>query len=82
MRRTLQACDIALQIPDEAWSVSLPSVPGEGQVMTQEDKEWIESVDWIEEGELGEEIDVDAMNKRLKERGSKIQLSFPETSEN
>jgi len=82
LRRTIQACEVALEIPDEAWSVSLPSVPGEGQVMTQEDKEWIESVAWIEEGELGEEIDVDAMNKRLKERGSKIQLSFPETPEN
>lgn len=81
LRRTIQACEVALQIPDQAWPVSLPAVPGEAQVMTQEDKEWIESVNWIEQGELGEEIDVDAMNKRLKERGSKIQLSFPEAPE-
>ncbi|GAB4206341.1 MAG: hypothetical protein Fur006_63360 [Coleofasciculaceae cyanobacterium] len=81
LRRTIQVCEVALQIHDEAWPVSLPAVPGEAQVMTQEDKEWIESVDWIKEGELGKEIDVDAMNKRLKERGSKIQLSFPETPE-
>lgn len=45
----------------------------------------IESIDfadssqWITEGQIGEEIDVDAINQRLKERGYKIQVSFTDS---
>jgi hypothetical protein len=54
---------------------------GETQELTEEELELLNSVDWITVVEEGQEIDVDAMNKRLKERGYQIQLSFPETPE-
>jgi len=36
--------------------------------------------EWVTEGEIGEDIDVDALNKRLRKRGYKVQVSFKATS--
>ena len=32
---------------------------------------------WVTHGEIGEEIDVDAINQSLKEHGFTVQVSFP-----
>ncbi|MEW6498293.1 MAG: hypothetical protein AB1589_38205, partial [Cyanobacteriota bacterium] len=75
------ASEQGLEIPAQKYPTS-PSLPeGETQELTEEDLEFLNSVEWISEGEIGEDIDVDAINKRLKERGYQIQLSFPETPE-
>lgn len=34
---------------------------------------------WITRGEIGKEINVDAINERLRQRGYKIQVSFQES---
>ena len=81
LRRIILASEQGLEIPAQKYSTS-PSLPeGEKQELTEEELEFINSVEWISEGEIGEDIDVDALNKRLKERGYQIQLSFPETPE-
>jgi len=36
---------------------------------------------WSTHGTIGEEIDVDLLNKRLQERGYSIQVSFQDSSE-
>jgi len=36
---------------------------------------------WLTHGTIGEEIDVDLLNKRLQERGYSIQVSFQDSSE-
>jgi hypothetical protein len=79
LRRIIQASEKGLQIPAQKYPTS-PSLPeGETQELTEEELELLNTVEWISEGVIGEDIDVDAMNKRLKERGYQIQLSFPET---
>ena len=79
LRRINQVSAVALQIPDEAWFLTVNFTEGETQEPTKEELEFLESIEWVAESEIGEEIDVEAMNKRLKERGYEIQLSFPET---
>ncbi len=79
LRRINQVSVAALQIPDEAWFLTVKFTDRETQEPTKQELEFLESTEWIAEGEIGEEIDVEAMNKRLKERGYEIQLSFPET---
>ena len=37
---------------------------------------------WSTHGTIEEEIDVDLLNKRLRERGYSIQVSFQDSSEN
>ncbi|MCL1468904.1 hypothetical protein [Argonema galeatum] len=71
----------ALQTPDEAWPLSVPSPKKEPQELTKEEQEMLENGVFLTEGEIGEEINVDAINKRLKERGYQIELSFSETPE-
>jgi len=36
--------------------------------------------EWVTEGEIGEDIDVDALNERLRKRGYKVKVSFEATS--
>ena len=79
LRRINQVSAVALQIPDEDWFLTVNFTEKETQESTKEELEFLESTEWIAEGEIGEEIDVEAMNKRLKERGYEIQLSFLET---
>lgn len=81
LRRINQASAAALQIPDEDWYwfLSVKFTDRETQEPTKKELEFLESTEWITQDEIGEEIDVEAMNKRLKERGYEIQLSFPET---
>ncbi|MBW4638949.1 MAG: hypothetical protein KME05_12070 [Gloeocapsa sp. UFS-A4-WI-NPMV-4B04] len=79
LRRINQVSAAALQIPDEDWFRTVNFTDRKTQEPTKEELEFLESTEWIAEGEIGEEIDVEAMNKRLKERGYEIQLSFPET---
>ena len=81
LRRTIRVAEAALQIPDEAWPLSVEVFPGETQELTKEEQEMLENGIWITEGEIGEEINIDSINKRLKERGYQIELSFPETPE-
>jgi hypothetical protein len=79
LNRIIQASEKGLQIPAQTYPKS-PNLPeGDTQELTEQELEFLNSVEWISEGEIGEDIDVDAMNKRLKERGYQIQLSFPET---
>ncbi len=81
LRRIICASEQGLEIPAQKYPTS-PSLPeGETQELTEEELEFLNSAEWISEGEIGEDIDVDALNKRLKERGYQIQLSFPETPE-
>jgi hypothetical protein len=70
-----------LRIPAQTHPKSSHVIEQGTQEPTEEELEFLNSVEWISEGEIGEDIDVDAMNKRLKERGYQIQLSFPETPE-
>ena len=79
LRRINQVSAVALQIPDEDWFLTVKFTDKETQKLNKEELEFLESTEWVAEGEIGEEIDVEAMNKRLKERGYEIQLSFPET---
>jgi hypothetical protein len=78
LRRLNKVTEISLQIPDEAWPKSIPSNLKENQELTPEEQEMLEN-GIIIEGEIGEEIDLNLINKRLKERGYQIELSFPET---
>lgn len=80
LRRIIKASEDALQIPYQAWYLTPDFAEGESHELTKEELEFLKSVEVIEE-EIGEEIDVDAMNQRLKERGYQIQLSFPKTLE-
>lgn len=77
--RRINQVSAALQIPDEDWFLTVNFTEKETQEPTKEELEFLESTEWIAEGEIGEEIDVEEMNKRLKERGYEIQLSFSET---
>lgn len=79
LRRINQVSAADLQIPDEDWFRTLNFTDRETQEPTKEELEFLESTEWITEGEIGEEIDVEAMNKRLRKRGYEIQLCFPET---
>lgn len=79
LRRIIQASEKGLQIPAQTYPKSTNLAEGETQELTEEELEFLNAVEWISEGEIGEDIDVDAMNKRLKERGYQIQLCFPET---
>jgi hypothetical protein len=81
LRRIIQASEKGLQKPAPTYPKSPNLAEGETQELTEEELEFLNSVEWISQGEMGEDIDVDAMNKRLKERGYQIQLSFPETPE-
>jgi hypothetical protein len=81
LRRIIQASEKGLQIPAQTHPKSSHVIEQGTQEPTEEELEFLNSVEWISEGEIGEDIDVDAMNKRLKERGYQIQLSFPETPE-
>lgn len=79
LRRIIRASEQGLQIPAQKYPKS-PTLPeGEIQELTEEELELLNSVEGISQGEIGEDIDVDALNKRLKGRGYQIQLSFPET---
>jgi hypothetical protein len=82
LRRIIQASERGLQIPAQKYPKSSHLAQSETQELTEEELELLNSLEGISEGEIGEDIDVDAMNKRLKERGYQIQLSFPETPEN
>jgi hypothetical protein len=82
LRRIIQASERGLQIPAQKYPKSSHLAQSETQELTEEELELLNSLEGISEGKIGEDIDVDAMNKRLKERGYQIQLSFPETPEN
>ncbi len=82
LRRIIQASETGLQIPAQKYPKSSHLAQSETQELTEEELELLNSLEGISEGKIGEDIDVDAMNKRLKERGYQIQLSFPETPEN
>lgn len=79
LRRINQISAAALQTPDEDWLLTVKFTEKETQEPTKQELEFLESTEGIAEGEIGEEIDVEAMNKRLKECGYEIQLSFSET---
>lgn len=79
LRRINQVSEAALQTPDEDWLLIVKFTEKETQEPTKQELEFLESTEGIAEGEIREEIDVEAMNKRLKECGYEIQLSFSET---
>ncbi|HEY9693378.1 MAG TPA: hypothetical protein V6D15_14295 [Oculatellaceae cyanobacterium] len=78
--RIIKASQQGLLIPMETSSHSFSSTEDK-QAPTSEDVELWESVETITDGQIGQEINVDAINKRLEERGYKIQLSFESSSE-
>ena len=79
LHRIIQASQHGLQIPTSTYLKSSNFAEQDTQEPAEEELELSESVEWITEGEIGEEIDVDAINNRLKERGYKIQLSFEDS---
>jgi len=52
----------------------------EGKAL-QRIEESIPEEDWSTYGTIGEEVDVDLLNKRLQERGYPIQVSFQNASQ-
>jgi hypothetical protein len=81
LRRIQKIAETALTIPDEVWPKSVNLPEGVSPEITPEEKAFIDSIEWVTVGEIGQEFDVEAINKRLKERGYEIQIPFPETSE-
>jgi sugar-specific transcriptional regulator TrmB len=81
LRRIIQASESGLQVRAQTYPKSSNLPQPQAQELTEEELELLNSLEGISEGKIGEDIDVDAMNKRLKERGYQIQLSFPETPE-
>lgn len=81
LRRIHRVSQAALQTPDEAWPISVSSLKNEPQDLTKEEQEALENGICLTEGKIGKEIEVGLINKRLKERGYQIELSFPETPE-
>ncbi|MDB9510748.1 hypothetical protein PN499_06100 [Kamptonema animale CS-326] len=82
LRRTIKAAESGLQIPDEAWPDSEKNISREPKELTKEELEFLESSDtWITEMEIGQEIDVDAINRCLKKYGFTQQVSFEESPE-
>ncbi len=79
LHRIIKASQQGLHIPIETYSQSFSSTEDK-QEPKSEDVELLESVETITEGEIGQEIDIDAINDRLKERGYQIQLSFENSS--
>jgi hypothetical protein len=79
LRRIIQASESGLQVPAQTYPKSSNLPQPQVQELTEEGLKLLNSLQGISEGKIGEDIDVDAMNKRLKERGYQIQLSFPET---
>jgi hypothetical protein len=59
--------------------VNLPQ--GASPEITPQEKAFLDSIEWVTVGGIGKEFDVEAINKRLKERGYEIQIPFPDTSE-
>ncbi|HEY9812830.1 MAG TPA: hypothetical protein V6D31_04750 [Candidatus Sericytochromatia bacterium] len=80
LHRIIKASHQGLQIPIETHSQKFSSTEDK-QEPTSEDVGLLESVETITEGEIGQEIDIDAINERLKKRGYQIQLSFENSSE-
>ncbi|MEY3869569.1 MAG: hypothetical protein RLZZ338_3460 [Cyanobacteriota bacterium] len=81
LRRIQKIAETALTIPDEVWPKSVNLPEGVSPEITPEEKAFIDGIEWVTVGEIGKEFDVEAINKRLKERGYEIQIPFPETSE-
>ncbi len=81
LRRIIQASESGLQVRAQTYPKNSNLPQPQAQELTEEELELLNSLEGISEGKIGEDIDVDAMNKRLKERGYQIQLSFPETPE-
>jgi len=82
LRRTVKAAESGLQIPDEAWPDSEKDVSREPKELTKEELEFLESSDiWETYGEIGQEIDVDAINRCLKKYGFTHQVSFEDSPE-
>lgn len=80
LHRIIKASQQGLLIQIETYSQRFSSTEDK-QAPTREDVELWESVETITDGQIGQQINVDAINKRLEERGYKIQLSFENSSE-
>jgi len=81
LRRIQKIAETALTIPDEVWPNSVNSPQRASPEITPEEKTFIDSIEWVTKREIGEEIDVDAINKTLKELGYEIQISSEDSSE-
>jgi hypothetical protein len=81
LRRIQKIAETALTIPDEVWPKSVNLPKGASPEITPEEKAFIDGIEWVTKREIGEEIDVDAINKTLKELGYEIQISSEDSSE-
>lgn len=72
--------EIQTEIPCEVdgETVYLSPSSAEGKAL-QRIRNPIPEDEWVTEGEIGEEIDVDTINERLRKRGYKVQISFEAT---
>jgi|GEM_PF-3194581 len=69
---------IPFEIDGEVVQLNPNSAEGKA-VQRLENIDFEDDRQWITEGEIGTEIDVNAINQRLKERGDKIQVSFTDS---
>ncbi|HLO46826.1 MAG TPA: hypothetical protein VK211_00135 [Kamptonema sp.] len=73
LRRTIKAAESGLQIPDEVWPDSEKDISREPKELTKEDLEFLENTtDWPIAVEIGQEIDDEALDNLLRQRGYKI----------
>ena len=72
LRRIIQASETGLQISAQQYPTS-PSLPeGETQELTEEELELLNSVEWITVVEEGQDIDDEALDNWLRQRGYKV----------
>jgi len=72
LNRIIQASETGLQIPAQKYPKS-PNLPeGETQELTEEELEYLNSVEWITVVEEGQEIDDEALDNWLRQRGYKV----------
>ncbi len=72
LRRIIRASETGLEIPAQKYPTS-PSLPeGETQELTEEELEFLNSVEWITEVEEGQEINDEALDDWLRQRGYKV----------
>lgn len=76
----LKATGIPFELDGETIYLSPNSAEGKALQRIQ-DTEPDDSSQWITHGEIGEKVDVEAINERLRQRGYKIQVSFSDAPE-
>lgn len=72
LRRIIRASEQGLQIPAQKYPKSPNLAEGETQELTEEELELLNNVEWITVVEEGQEIDDEALDNWLRQRGYKV----------